>query len=69
LFKKMIVLAHQNGMRVMLDAVFNHIGDQSPMWQDVLKYGQSSRYADWFHVNQFPAIYTPTANFEFAKDA
>ncbi|MCG4787834.1 alpha-amylase family glycosyl hydrolase, partial [Roseburia faecis] len=36
LFKKMIVLAHQNGMRVMLDAVFNHIGDQSPMWQDVL---------------------------------
>lgn len=69
LFKKMIALAHQKGMRVMLDAVFNHIGDQSPMWQDVLKYGQSSRYADWFHVNQFPATYTPTANFEFAKDA
>lgn len=69
LFKKLVEQAHQRGMRVMLDAVFNHIGDQSSMWQDVLKYGQDSRYADWFHVNQFPATYTPTDNFEFAKDA
>lgn len=53
----------------MLDAVFNHIGDQSPMWQDVLKNGQDSKYADWFHINRFPVTYTPTDNFEFAKDA
>lgn len=69
LFKKMVALAHQKGMRVMLDAVFNHIGDQSPMWQDVLKNGQDSKYADWFHINRFPVTYTPTDNFEFAKDA
>lgn len=69
LFKKMVALAHQKGMRVMLDAVFNHIGDQSPMWQDVLKNGQNSKYADWFHINRFPVTYTPTDNFEFAKDA
>lgn len=69
LFKKLVEQAHQRGMRVMLDAVFNHIGDQSPMWQDVLKHGHDSKYADWFHINHFPATYTPTDNFEFAKDA
>lgn len=69
LFKKLVEQAHQRGMRVMLDAVFNHIGDQSPMWQDVLKNGQNSKYADWFHINRFPVTYTPTDNFEFAKDA
>lgn len=69
LFKKLVEQTHQRGMRVMLDAVFNHIGDQSPMWQDVLKNGQDSKYADWFHINRFPVTYTPTDNFEFAKDA
>lgn len=69
LFKKLVEQAHQRGIRVMLDAVFNHIGDQSPMWQDVLKNGQDSKYADWFHINRFPVTYTPTDNFEFAKDA
>ena len=38
----------------MLDAVFNHIGDQSPQWQDVLKHGEKSEYKDWFHVQEFP---------------
>ncbi|MDU5950422.1 MAG: glycoside hydrolase family 13 protein, partial [Paenibacillus macerans] len=37
------------------DAVFNHCGEQFPPFQDVLKNGAASPYADWFHVNQFPA--------------
>ena len=36
----------------MLDAVFNHIGDQSLQWQDVLKHGGKSEYKDWFHVQR-----------------
>ncbi|MGY0255745.1 hypothetical protein [Limosilactobacillus fermentum] len=27
----------------MLDAVFNHIGDKSQQWQDVLKNGKDSK--------------------------
>ncbi len=69
LFKKVVQEAHKRGIKVMLDAVFNHIGDKSPQWQDVLKNGQKSKYADWFHVNHFPATYTPTKNFEFTPDA
>ncbi|MFH7282424.1 glycoside hydrolase family 13 protein [Weissella confusa] len=68
LFKQLVQAAHERGIRVMLDAVFNHIGDKSVQWQDVLKNGQASPYADWFHIHQFPATYTPTDNFEFAAD-
>ena len=53
-FRKLVDQAHQRGMKIMLDAVFNHIGDQSPQWQDVLKNGENSVYKDWFHVQEFP---------------
>lgn len=69
LFKQLVTACHEKGIRVMLDAVFNHMGDTSPQWQDVVKNGAASRYADWFHIKKFPVAYTPTADFEFADDA
>ena len=55
LLKKVVETCHARGIRVMLDAVFNHCSDQFPPFQDVLKHGDQSKYANWFHVNQFPA--------------
>lgn len=54
LFAKLVNEAHRRGMHVMLDAVFNHMGDYSMQWQDVVKNGKNSRFADWFHINRFP---------------
>lgn len=54
ILKKLIADAHSRGMRVMLDAVFNHIGYDSVQWQDVLKNQEKSRYKDWFHIRSFP---------------
>ena len=54
LFAKVVNEAHARGMKVMLDAVFNHLGDQSMQWQDVVKNGPSSRFANWFHINEYP---------------
>ena len=54
LLKQLITACHQRGIKVMLDAVFNHIGEESPQWQDVLEKGEESRYKDWFHIEQFP---------------
>lgn len=68
-FKLLVEKAHVAGIRVMLDAVFNHIGDQSPQWQDVIANGRRSKYADWFHIHDFPVRYTPTDNFEYTADA
>lgn len=67
-FKQLVTECHQRGIKIMLDAVFNHMGDESPQWQDVLKNGADSRYADWFHVNKFPATYQEGRNFEDAYD-
>jgi glycosidase len=46
--------AHQRGIRVMLDAVFNHAGEQHPYWQDVLQKQENSPYKDYFHIKSFP---------------
>ena len=53
-FRQLVDQAHLRGMKVMLDAVFNHMGDQSAQWQDVLKHGENSAYKDWFHIQEFP---------------
>ncbi len=51
---EMINTAHNLGIRVMLDAVFNHSGTQFPQWQDVVEKGPDSFYWDWFFVNKWP---------------
>ncbi|MFD1672283.1 glycoside hydrolase family 13 protein [Agrilactobacillus yilanensis] len=65
--KRLIDGAHQRGMKVMLDAVFNHIGDQSTQWQDVLTHQAQSQFKNWFHIHHFPVTYEATANFEVGR--
>lgn len=68
LFKKFVQEAHRRGMRVMIDAVFNHMGDHSPQWQDIIEKGEQSVYKDWFHIHSFPVQYSKTDNPEVAKN-
>ncbi len=51
--------AHSLGIRVMLDAVFNHCGTELPQWKDVMKRGPESAYWDWFFVNKWPQPLIP----------
>lgn len=55
-FKKLVQLAHERGIKIMLDAVFNHCGWHFPQWQDVVKNEEKSEYKDWFHIRNFPLI-------------
>ncbi|MCP8968268.1 alpha-glycosidase [Ectobacillus ponti] len=63
-FKRMIELCHQNGIKIMLDAVFNHSGFYFPQFQDVLENGEKSKYKDWFYVWDYPVQTEPMPNYD-----
>ena len=46
--KRLVSEAHERGIRIMLDAVFNHCGRKFAPWLDVQEKGRESEYADWF---------------------
>ncbi len=48
--------AHEKGIRIMVDAVFNHCGRKFAPWLDVLEHGKDSCYADWFMVEDWEQI-------------
>lgn len=48
---ELVDTAHTMGIRVMLDAVFNHCGQEFFAWKDVCEKGRGSRYYDWFFIN------------------
>ena len=54
--KRLVSEAHEKGIRVMVDAVFNHCGRKFAPWKDVQEKGRDSEYADWFMVQDWSDI-------------
>ena len=52
--KTLVSRCHKRGIRVILDGVFNHCGENFFAFQDVVKNGSRSRYKDWFFLNGYP---------------
>jgi glycosidase len=52
--KKLVNACHDQGIRVLFDAVFNHSGRTFKPFVDVLEKGEASPYKNWFHVHSFP---------------
>ena len=50
-FKKLCDKFHENGIRVILDGVFNHVGREFFAFRDVLENRYNSPYKDWFYIN------------------
>lgn len=50
-FKEVCAKLHENGIRVVLDGVFNHVGRGFYQFQDVVKNRENSPYLNWFHIN------------------
>ncbi|TWD94527.1 alpha amylase catalytic subunit [Neobacillus bataviensis] len=63
-FKELVEVCHKNGIRVMLDAVFNHSGFYFNAFQDVLEKQEKSNYKDWFHLREFPVQAFPEPNYD-----
>jgi glycosidase len=59
LLRELVAHAHDLGMRIVLDGVFNHCGDGFWAFQDVIRHGPGSPYRDWFFVREFPIRQNP----------
>lgn len=49
--KKVVDACHEAGIRVLFDAVLNHVGRGFWAFQDVLEKHQQSPYAGWFNID------------------
>ncbi|MFX3633567.1 MAG: alpha amylase N-terminal ig-like domain-containing protein [Candidatus Pristimantibacillus sp.] len=64
MLKQLVETAHQHGIKVLLDAVFNHTGDTFFAFQDVMEKGVNSSYTDWYFIDHFPVTQLPVPNYE-----
>lgn len=49
--KTLIKELHKRKMIIILDGVFNHIALNNPIFEDVIKHGNKSKYYKWFYVH------------------
>ncbi len=50
-FKKVVDALHEEGIKVVLDGVFNHVGRGFWAFKDVQEKKWDSQYKDWFHLS------------------
>jgi glycosidase len=62
-FKLLVETCHENNIKIMLDAVFNHSGFFHPFFQDVIKNKKNSIYYNSFYIEDDNFV-----DFEFNKD-
>ena len=55
-FHRLIDVFHANGLKVIIDGVFNHCGWYFFAFDDVVKKGEQSAYRDWFYGLTYPVM-------------
>lgn len=50
-FKQLVKNMHENGIKVVIDGVFNHVGRGFFAFKDVCEKKWDSKYKDWFNIN------------------
>ncbi len=61
--KELVALLHEREIKIILDGVFNHVGDEFWAFQDVVRRGPDSPYVDWFYIYSFPVRRSPRPNY------
>ena len=59
-FGSLVEAAHDRGLRVLLDGVFDHVGRGFPAFSEVLAQGPAARRANWFDLS-WPSGWQPGA--------
>lgn len=53
-FIALLKVAHDNGVKVIIDGVFNHVGRGFFAFNDILENQEHSPYKDWFIIQKYP---------------
>lgn len=61
---ELVEKAHAMGMKVVLDAVFNHTGTDFFAFQDLKTNQENSPYRDWYYPQSFPLHDAPIPNYK-----
>ncbi len=65
LFLELLRQAHQRGIRVIIDGVFNHTGLDFFAFADLVKNQQQSPYKQWYIIQRFDDPATPQNDFTY----
>ena len=66
--KELVEKCHQRGIRLVLDAVFNHSGSDFFAFKDLLDNQENSKYVDWYFVDTFPVSTSRKTYYTFGED-
>jgi len=65
LFFRLIKEVHARGMRIVIDGVFNHTGEQFWAFRDIVKNQQHSKYKEWYKIKSFDDPKTEKNEFDY----
>lgn len=55
-FRELVKKLHENGIRILLDGVFNHSGTNFFAYQDILEKQEKSKYRNWYYDMPLPLL-------------
>jgi len=65
LFLKLLNIAHEKGIRIIIDGVFNHTGIRFWAFEDILKNMEKSPFVDWYTIKKWDNPETAENEFEY----
>jgi glycosidase len=63
-FRALVRDLKRRKMRIILDGVFNHTGDDFFAFQDASASGKVSPYWTWYNIYSYPVVYKPKPNYD-----
>jgi cyclomaltodextrinase len=63
-FDELVAAAHDRGLRILLDGVFNHVGREHPAFRAVVDQGPEAPTAEWFRL-RWPDQWRPGTEPEY----
>ena len=62
-YKALTAALRQRGMKLVLDCVFNHTGDEHYAFRDCMEKGPASKYWSWYFIDAYPVVRSPKPNY------